>query len=82
MSRVESFGITFVEAMACRLPVVSFNSKGANEIIVNQYNGYIINSESIDDFVKKIEYLYKNKDKINFIKINTYMSEKYDLDFK
>ena len=81
LARIESFGITFVEAMACRLPVVSFNSKGANEIIVNQYNGYIINSESIDDFVKKIEYLYKNKDKINIIKENAFTSaEKYDLD--
>ena len=81
LARIESFGITFVEAMACQLPVVSFNSKGANEIIVNEYNGHIINSESIDDFVNKIEYLYKNKNKINIMKENAFISAKnYDLD--
>ena len=33
LSRIESFGITFVEALASEIPVISFDAKGVNEII-------------------------------------------------
>ena len=80
LARIESFGITFVEAMASGLPVISFNSKGANEIIVDNHNGYIIYSDNIDDLVKKIMNLSINKKEINILKANAYNSvEKYDL---
>jgi L-malate glycosyltransferase len=81
LARIESFGITFVEAMASGLPIISFNSKGANEIIIDNHNGYIIYSDNIDDFVKKIISLSKNKKEIDIKKVNAYKSaEKYDLD--
>ena len=81
LARIESFGITFVEAMASGLPIISFNSKGANEIIIDDHNGYIIYSDNIDDFVKKIISLSKNKKEIDIKKVNAYKSaEKYDLD--
>ena len=80
LARIESFGITFVEAMTSGLPVISFNSKGANEIIVDNHNGYIIYSDNIDDLVKKIMNLSINKKEINILKANAYNSvEKYDL---
>jgi|MDTF01.1.fsa_nt_gb glycosyltransferase involved in cell wall biosynthesis len=80
LARIESFGITFVEAMASGLPVISFNSKGANEIIIDNHNGYIIYSNNIDDLVKKIINLSINKKEINILKANAYNSvEKYDL---
>ena len=55
LSRIESFGLTFVEALASGIPVVSFDTKGVNEIIRDNYNGYIIKGEKIDLLHKKIK---------------------------
>ena len=51
LSRIESFGITFIEALAANVPIISFDSKGANEIVRNNINGYIVKNEV--DLVKK-----------------------------
>ena len=77
LARIESFGITIIEAIACGIPVISFNTKGANELILNNENGYLImnySAEEMADFLmKKYESLFKNK----FINSNSI--EKFDL---
>ena len=81
LSRVESFGITFVEALASGLPVISFNTKGANEIIRNNYNGIIIKNYKNKSYVNKISEISKDKILLNALKSNTLKSVKrYDLD--
>ncbi len=81
LSRVESFGITFVEALASGLPVISFNTKGANEIIRNNYNGIIIKNYKNKSYVNKISEISKDKILLNALKSNTLKSvKKYDLD--
>ena len=80
LARIESFGITFVEAMASGLPVISFNSKGANEVVLDNYNGYLVNSNNLDIFTKKILDI-QNKNLINSIKDNMLKTaERYDLE--
>lgn len=54
LSRIESFGITFVEALASGIPVLSFDTKGVNEIVKHNYNGYLIKDMSIKFIVNKI----------------------------
>ena len=81
LARVESFGITFIEAMAGGLPVISFDTKGANEIIINNHNGYLIYSNDMNDFVKKIVDIYNDKKTLNLTKLNVFKTvEKYDLE--
>ena len=66
--------------MASGLPVISFNSKGANEVVLDNYNGYLVNSDDLDIFTKKIQDL-QNNNLINSIKDNTIKTaEKYDLE--
>ena len=43
LARIESFGITIIESLAADLPVISFDTKGANEIVKDKVNGFIIN---------------------------------------
>ena len=64
LARIESFGITIIEAVAAGLPVVSFNTKGANEIVVNNQNGFLIDKyeplEMANFLMKKFNELFKN----------------------
>ena len=42
LSRIESFGITYLESLASTVPIISFKSIGSNEVIVNGLNGFFI----------------------------------------
>ena len=78
LARIESFGITIIEAIACGIPVISFNTKGANELILNNKNGYLITNykaeEMADFLLKKYDSIFKNKP------IESKTVEKFDLE--
>lgn len=77
LSRIESFGITFVEALSANVPVITFNTKGAKEIVINNFNGFIIKKKKFDNFCSKIKKISKNK---SYFKMNPFKSaNKYDL---
>ncbi len=67
LARIESFGVTIIEALAAGLHVVSFNTKGANEILTNNQNGYIVNEYSYEEMAKTLIDKFNNK---SFNKIN------------
>ena len=79
LSRIESFGITFVEALGANIPVITFDSKGANEIIKNNFNGFITRKNKVFLLCKKIFYFEKNKKKFKSNPLSS--SKKYDLKF-
>lgn len=62
-SLVESQGLTILEAMALRTPVVVVESAGPTEFIVNGENG-IIMEPCLDDTIQTIIGLYRNKPKM------------------
>lgn len=59
LSRIESFGITFIEALASQIPIITFDTKGANEIVRNNFNGYLIKND--EDLINKIVEISKNR---------------------
>ncbi len=70
LARIESFGVTFIEALACDLPVISFKKKGVEEIVVNKKNGYLSAKDNIDYLIDKIKYLQDNKTSLEELKKN------------
>ena len=79
LSRIESFGITFIEALSCNLPIITFNKKGANEIVINKYNGYKVKNNNYTTFIKNLNFFKNNK---SYFKNNPYLSsKKYDLGY-
>ena len=61
-SHTESFGIVLLEAMSFGLPCISFTSaEGANDLIINNENGYLINERDKDKYIEKVINLIDNK---------------------
>lgn len=67
----ESFGLIFLESLACNCPVVSFNLPGPKEALKNKVNWVPLGN--VDKLADEIEKALKSKDKINsrgFVKNN------------
>lgn len=64
-SYTESFGLVLIEAMSNGVPCISFTSaEGANDLIQNDFNGYLIENRDFDNMVDKMEELVKDKNKL------------------
>lgn len=58
----EGFGIAFIEAMACGIPVIGTNVGGIPDIIKNNENGIIIEPRNEKQIINSILNLLNNKD--------------------
>lgn len=62
-SRWEGLPLALIEAISVGLPVVSFNCEtGPRDVVVDSYNGYLIDCFDVDNFAQKIDELSENKE--------------------
>jgi glycosyltransferase involved in cell wall biosynthesis len=57
-SILEGFGRTITEAFSYSKPVIAFDSGGPKEIIINNYNGFLIPCDDINCYIDKIVLLF------------------------
>lgn len=57
----EGFGRTLIEAMALSRPIIAFNNGGPKEIIINNYNGYLIEENNVIKYSESILRIYNDK---------------------
>lgn len=69
-SRRETFGVVYIEAMACGLPVIA-TICGGPEHFVNETNGILIPAEDHDALVDAFKYILENQEKYNNLQIQT-----------
>lgn len=71
-SMFEGFGITVLEAMSKKIPVIATNVDGIRTIIKDGYNGILVNFGDIDDLATQILDLVQDTSKSRFITTNAY----------
>ncbi len=82
MSRAESWGQMYLEAMASGLPIVSSRNVGSESIIKDGEFGYLVDQEDYKELAKKIIYLIDHPDVMERFgkKARKEVEEKYDWD--
>lgn len=56
-SKSETQGMVLAEAMAAGVPVVALDAPGVREMVVNNYNGRLLPSEDIEEFVAAFSWI-------------------------
>lgn len=68
-SENETFGLVYIEAMACGTPVIGTNIGGVPEVITDNHDGFLIESNNPSILTQKIEkLLYDDNNRKEFIK--------------
>ena len=67
-AKQEGLPVNIMEAMYLGLPIVASDCRGNRDLVKNNKNGYIIDLNDNESFSKKIEELYKNKEKYKTFK--------------
>lgn len=81
LSEHESFGLSVLEAMAAKTPVISTNTGGLTEVNRNDFSGYTLNVGDIKSMVEKSIYILKNEKRLLQFKQNAYnQSKKFDVE--
>lgn len=69
-SQFEGMGRVTVEYMACKLPVIGFNSAGTSELIEHKKNGLLFTDEK--ELLNAMEYFAANRQQIELMGSNAY----------
>ena len=58
----EGFGISFIEAMACKIPIIGTNVGGIPDIIEDGVNGFMVSPKNVDELSNAIMNLLEDED--------------------
>lgn len=79
LSKSETFGVVYAEAISCGRPVISKRNGGA-EYIINENNGLVIDSEDPRDYANAMIEMSENYQSFNFREMSIQSHEKYSSD--
>lgn len=68
-STADNFPLVILEAMSCGLPIVSFDTGGIKEAVIDKVNGYIAKYKDLNDLLSGVRYILnmnaENREKIS-----------------
>ena len=81
-SETESFGLSALEAMAMKVPVISTNTGGLPEVNVEGKTGFLSNVGDVDEMAKNTLKLLQDEKLLNTFKDNAFKhAQKFDINF-
>ena len=80
-SENESFGLAALEAMACKVPVISSNAGGLPELNIDDFCGYRCNVGDVEDMANKAITILSDQKTLDYFKENALTRAK-DFDLK
>ncbi|RYU85900.1 N-acetyl-alpha-D-glucosaminyl L-malate synthase BshA [Mucilaginibacter terrigena] len=69
-SQSESFGLAALEAMACKVPVISSNAGGLPELNIEGVTGYLKDVGDVDGMAERAIYILEDEERLNQFKEN------------
>ncbi|MCJ8211398.1 N-acetyl-alpha-D-glucosaminyl L-malate synthase BshA [Mucilaginibacter sp. RS28] len=69
-SQSESFGLAALEAMACKVPVISSNAGGLPELNIEGVTGYLRDVGDVDGMAERAIYMLSDEERLNQFKEN------------
>ncbi len=69
-SEAESFGLAALEAMACKVPVISTNTGGLPELNIDGITGFMNNVGDVDNMAKNAVYILEDDARLSVFKDN------------
>lgn len=76
VSKLETFGVAYIEALASGLPVIATRCGGPEDFI-NKSNGILLIKDSREELSQALTKMYKNVDKYDSKKISEEITKKY-----
>jgi glycosyltransferase involved in cell wall biosynthesis len=60
-SLVEGYGLVYLEALACGLPVIATRNTGAADMVQDGREGFIVPIQDVEALAEKLEWAYRNR---------------------
>lgn len=77
----EGLGVVLIEGGACGKPLIGSNVGGIPDIIINGYNGFLVEQKNPEMIAKKVEFILDHLDTMNYLSNNSrsHVIEKFDI---
>tara|TARA_B100000508_G_scaffold98015_1_gene76871 strand:- start:25595 stop:27883 length:2289 start_codon:yes stop_codon:yes gene_type:complete len=81
-SKSEGFGLVAIEAFAFKKPVICFDVAALNEVVINEFNGFVIPPFDVELFAEKLQVFYNDPQKRIEFGNNAYdtLKDKFSID--